>query len=413
MSTGAGNSPSKVGNLLKEAGLLSAEELKEGMEMAATLGLPIGKTMVMSGVLKDKTVRAAVFVQSMLKDGLIDRDMAIKALRLADKESRPVEDCLMELGWKPMSDQVVNKIGQLLVDAGVMSAADLKVSLEHVNMMGLPLGRVIVLTGKAKGSVVWCALNAQMFLREKKITRKQAINAVKAVHERQASFEQGLREQGLDKLVAEHRIKLGELLVLSNVVGEEEILGAVEESVVREKPLGQVLVQMNLLSREMLADALKLQEMTDNKTLSPLQAVDVLRNISTRGRTLNRAVAELGLMKAENQDTVRLGELLKLCGWITEDEIDEAVDLASKNSNLLGKMLVAFGFIDETMLYSSLRCQFLMREGFIKREQAIIALHYAQRIGCHFDQALLELGYTKRTVMNDAEQSANEKASSS
>lgn len=401
MSTGGMNSPSKVGNLLLEAGLLTATELQEGMDMAATLGLPIGKTMVMSGVLKEKTVRAAVFVQSMLKDGLIDRDIAIKSLVQSDRESRPIEDCLMELGWKPLSDQAVNKIGQLLVDAGAMSAADLREALDLVNSMGLPLGRVIVLTGKAKGAVVWCALNAQMFLREKKITRKQAVNAVKAVFERQTSFEQGLREQGLEKLVPEHKIKLGELLVLSTVVAEEDILGAVEESVVREKALGQVLVQMNLISRERLADALKLQEMTDNKTLSPLQAVDVLRTVHTRGKTLNRAVAELGLMKPETQESVRLGELLKLCGWITEDEISEATELASKNSNLLGKMLVAFGFIDESMLYSSLRCQFLLREGFIKREQAIIALHYSQRTGCPFDQALQELGYTSKTVSMD------------
>ncbi len=401
MSTGSNSSPSKVGNLLLEAGLLTKTELQEGMEMAATLGLPIGKTMVMSGVLKERTVRAAVFVQSMLKDGLIEREIAVKALVMADHESRPVEDCLMELGWKPLSDSAVNKIGQLLVDAGAMSATDLKEALEHVNTMGLPLGRVIVLTGKAKGSVVWCALNAQMFLREKRITRKQAVNAVKAVHERQTSFEQGLREQGLEKLVPEHRIKLGELLVLSTVVGEEDILGAVEESVVREKALGQVLVQMNLISRERLADALKLQEMTDNKTLSPLQAVDVLRTVHTHNKTLNRAVAELGLLKPEAQEQVKLGELLKLCGWITEAEINEAVELASKNSNLLGKMLVAFGFIDEGMLYSSLRCQFLLREGFIKREQAIIALHYSQRTGCPFDQALQELGYTIKTVSMD------------
>ncbi len=390
---------SKVGDLLLEAGLLTKEELQEGMELSATLGLPIGKTMVMSGILREKTVRSAVLVQSMLKDGLIDRETAVNALVSSDAEGRNVEECLLELGWRPLEDRVVNKIGQLLVESGALSKQDLAAALDQVNTMGLPLGRVLVLTGKVKGSVVWCALNAQMFLREKKITRKQAVNAVRAVFERQASFEQTLREQGVDqKTVSEHKIKLGELLVLSGVVAEEDILGAVEDSVVKEKPLGRVLVQMDLLNKEILSDALKLQEMTDNKTLSPLQAVDVLRTIHSRNQSIDKAVAELGLLKSQQAESLKLGELLKMCGWITENEIGEAVELASKNSNLLGKMLVTFGFIDENMLLNTLRCQFLIKEGLIRRDQAIIALHFSQRTRCSLDHALMELGYTQRTV---------------
>ncbi len=402
-----GGGTGKVGDLLVEAGLLSKDELLEGMDLAATLGLPIGKTMVMSGALRERTVRAAVLVQSMMKDGLIDREMALTALRRSDSEGIAVEDCLIELGWRSQSDHVVNLFGQLLVDAGAMTALDLREALEHVNTMGLPLGRVLVLTAKVKGSVVWCALNAQMLLREEKINRVQAVNAVRAVYERQTSFEQGLREQGLGQVLPEHKIKLGELLVLSGLVGEEDILGAVEESVVKGEALGQVLVQMQLISKAHLADALKLQEMTDNKTISPLQAVDVLRTIFSKNQPLNRAVAELGLLKPEGAESLKLGELLKMCGWITEQDIDEAVTLATKNSSLLGKMLVAFGFIDESTLFNTLRCQFLVREGFIKRDQAIIALHFSQRTRCTLDQALMELGYTKRTVPVDESELSN------
>jgi len=385
--------PGKVGDLLVDAGVLTPKDLADGMELSATLGLPIGKTMVMSGVLSEKMVRSAVLVHSMLKDGLIEKEMATTALAITNTNGKPVEECLLELGWRPLSDVMVNKIGQLLLDGKVISAADLRGALEQVNTMGLPLSRVLVLTGKVNASVIWCVLNAQILLRDKKINRKQAISAVKGVHERQMSFEQTLKEQGLTALAPQHRIKLGELLVLSGLVGEEDILGAVEDSVIKEQPLGQVLVDHNLLTKERLSDALKLQEMTDTKALSPLQSVDVLRSIHSRNYTMARAVAELGLLKPDQTESLKLGELLKMCGWITENEIDEAVGLAAKNSNLLGKMLVAFGFIDENMLFNTLRCQFLVREGFLKSEQAVIALHYAQRTRCSLDQAVHELGY--------------------
>jgi hypothetical protein len=96
---------------------------------------------------------------------------------------------------------------------------------------------------------------------------------------------------------------------------------------------------------------------------------------------------------------MQLGELLKLTGWITDEEIDEAAGLAIRNSNLLGRMLVAFGFIDETMLYNALRCQFLLREGFIEKEQAVVALNFSHRTRCSLDTALEELPSQQETAI--------------
>lgn len=392
-------SPSKVGDLLVDAGLLNPTELQEGMDLSSTLGLPIGKIMVMSGLLKEKTVRAAILVQSMLKDGLIDRDMAVSAITLSDLQDKAVEDCLLELGWKPPSDLVVNKVGQLLVDASVMTQDDLDQALSMVNTMGLPLGRVLVLTGKVKGPTVWCALNAQIFLRDKKISRSQAINAVRSSHERQTNFEQGLREQGLDELIHPRKIKLGELLVLSGLVSQEEILGAVEESIVKEKNLGEVLLRLQLLSEQNLEDALKLQEMAEQEKLSAVQAVEILRQIKSSNQTLSCVLAQSLPARLERKENMQLGELLKLTGWITDEEIDEAAGLAIRNSNLLGRMLVAFGFIDETMLYNALRCQFLLREGFIEKEQAVVALNFSHRTRCSLDTALEELPSQQETAI--------------
>lgn len=392
-------SPSKVGDLLVDAGLLNPKELQEGMDLSSTLGLPIGKTLVMSGFLKEKTVRAAVLVQSMLKDGLIDRDLAVSAITLSNSQDKPVEDCLIELGWKPPSDLVVNKVGQLLVDADVMSKDELDQALNMVNTMGLPLGRILVLTGKVKGPVVWCALNAQMFLRDKKISRTQAINAVRSSFVRHTNFEQGLREQGLEGLIHPRKIKLGELLVLSGLVSQEDILGAVEEGIVKEKSLGEVLLRLQLISEAHLEDALKLQDMAENEKISPMQAVEMLRQVKNSKHNLTRVIAEMSPGKAEHKESLQLGELLKLTGWITDEEIDEAAGLAVRNSNLLGRMLVAFGFIDETMLYNALRCQFLLREGFIQPEQAVVALSFSHRTRCSLDTALDELPTREETAI--------------
>ncbi|MGH9552152.1 MAG: hypothetical protein ACRD3W_22385, partial [Terriglobales bacterium] len=105
------------------------------------------------------------------------------------------------------------------------------------------------------------------------------------------------------------------------------------------------------------------------------------------------------LLKGEPSETIKLGEILKAAGVITDDDIRRAVELSSRNSALIGKMLLVTGMIDEPMLHASLRCQFLLREGFLNMEQAIVALSHCQRNRVSLDDALQELGWTVNTRM--------------
>ncbi len=124
---------------------------------------------------------------------------------------------------------------------------------------------------------------------------------------------------------------------------------------------------------------LKIQEMVGNGTLHALQAAEALRQIVLKNISIAQAVAELGLLKSDPSETIRLGEILQAAGVISEDDINKAIELSTKNSALVGKMLLVSGMIDEGMLHSALRCQFLLREGFLKMEQAVVALNHCQK----------------------------------
>lgn len=192
-------------------------------------------------------------------------------------------------------------------------------------------------------------------------------------------------------------VKLGELLVLSGLVNEGDLMNALELGLMKEQPIGQILVESGYISKEILSAALKLQQMVTNGTLNALQASEAIRQVATRNYSIAQAVAELGLLKFDANETIRLGEILKASGVITDDDINKAIDLSSRNSALVGKMLLVTGMIDEQMLHASLRCQFLLREGFLKMEQATHALKHCQSNRCNFDDALRELGYELNT----------------
>jgi hypothetical protein len=120
-------------------------------------------------------------------------------------------------------------------------------------------------------------------------------------------------------------------------------------------------------------------------------------------------VAELGLLRTPMQERIKLGELLKLAGMVTEDEIQEALKLSMLNNALMGKILLISGFIDELTLKAALRCQYLMRDGVIREDQAIMALHYCARMRCSMDDAVRDLGWTPEEI---PEEEASERTGS-
>lgn len=398
--------PVKLGELLISVGVLKPQELSEAIQVAGETGLPIGRVLIMSGYLTDHELQCAVQAQSMIKDRLIDVDLAIRALAIISEEGTSLDEALKRLGWVSARKQPTARLGEILLGAELVSQEQLNDALRTSHETGLPLGRVLVLTQAVSDEILSAALTAQVLVRDEKISLEQATQGLKSAKRRRVSIEVSLMDYGFYRPPNRQTVKLGELLVFSGLVNEGDVMNALELGLSREMPVGQVLVESGFINKTVLECALKFQEMVANGTLNALQASEALRQVATRGMSIAQAVAELGLLKSEPSDTIKLGEILKAAGVITDDDIRRAVELSSRNSALIGKMLLVTGMIDESMLHASLRCQFLLREGFLNMEQAIVALSHCQRNRVSFDDALQELGWTVNTRMNyDGQQS--------
>jgi len=92
-------------------------------------------------------------------------------------------------------------------------------------------------------------------------------------------------------------------------------------------------------------------------------------------------------------------DLFKLASVLTDADIERAVKEASENSTLMGRMLVAAGVIDESMLNAGLRCELLQSEGYISTEQAVFLLPYCQKRGLSLDEGMEQLGWTTPTTL--------------
>jgi hypothetical protein len=123
---------------------------------------------------------------------------------------------------------------------------------------GMPLGKYLSVTGNISTPVLFEALNAQVALRDKTISRDQAIQRVKEASIKRTAIGQSVVTVSQSNQ-QKTEIKLGELLCMAEVISEADVLSAIEVGLFRQQPIGQVLVDSNVIPEFLIGPAIELQ----------------------------------------------------------------------------------------------------------------------------------------------------------
>jgi hypothetical protein len=374
------------------------------MMIAKSQGLPVGRVLIMSGYMQEAHLQGAVQAQSMLKDGLIDLETALGGLRVISKSEVSLDEALSKMGYAQPSTQITNKLGELLLESGLVDKQQLDAALAHGQTSGLPLGRVLVVTGAVSEQLLSSALNAQILIRDKRVTREQAISSLRAAKERQVPIEQALAETGVAMLSAES-VRLGELLVMAKLLDEQKLMQAVELGLINEQPIGQVLVQNGMVSDVVLQSALQIQQMVSAGKLRKSNCGSVLELCHKEGLTPEQAVERVQPAAppapAPPTSNIPLYQFLQLAGVIGAKDIEDALKVGSRDSQLMGQMLLLTGAINESLLVVALKCSDLLRQGILKTEQAVIALGICAKTQVPLEEAFRQLGWSA-TLLSQA-----------
>lgn len=382
----------RLGDLLTQAGLLRQEELREAMQIAKHQSLPVGRVLIMSGFLSDGQLRAAVQAQSLLKDGVIGLEIVLKALSLVGKEEMALEEAFRQLGYDFQQSQPTNKLGELLIESALVTREQLDQALQQSNTSGLPLGRILLLTGTVVEPLLSSALNAQVLVRDHKITREQAIQGLRSAKERQITLEQSLAENGM-QLPVHNTIRLGELLIMAGIMSDTNLMDYIELGLVSEQPLGQILIAQNVISEHILTNALELQRMVANGSLIAQQAALVLNTVATSTITIQDVIQAQEPQPQPVVETVPLYQFLQLAGRISPQQIEEAVRTGTRDAQIMGLMLNKIGAIDEFQMSVALALNDFMAKGIVSVEQAIVALNYCITHQISLESAFTQMGW--------------------
>lgn len=382
----------RLGDLLTQAGMLKPEELREAMQIAKHQSLPVGRVLIMSGYVSDAQLRSAVQAQSLLKDGLIELALVVQALTIVGKEEITLDQALERIGFVPPTSQTTNKLGELLMEAGLVARETLDQALEQASQAGLPLGRILLHTGSVVEPLLSIALNAQILVRDKKISREQAVHGLKAARERQISLEQSLAENGLHMPVPT-TIKLGELLVAAGLVQESALMDYVELGLVLEKPIGQIFIQQGVISEPVLSAALELQKYVSEGKLGAPEAGQALNMVAKNGVSVNEAIATTSTHPPAQPEVLFLYQFLQLAGHLSPKHIEEAIRAGTQDALIMAQMLKKAGAIEERLLSAALGCNEFMKHGILNVEQAIVAFNCCHQNNTCLEDAFNQLGW--------------------
>ncbi len=170
------------------------------------------------------------------------------------------------------------KLGELLVDAGIVTFGDLTEAIQVSRRLSVPIGRVLLVSGCVTEYLLEAALEAQPLVKDGTITRESAVEAL-----RKAYLEGSAREKPIDvDQISEDgqalTKRLAELLIDSEIVTQEQLDQAMETSYSTGMPLGSALVLEGVLSPALFPSILRIQRNIREGRLSRQEGIDEIKS---------------------------------------------------------------------------------------------------------------------------------------
>jgi hypothetical protein len=252
------------------------------------------------------------------------------------------------------------RLGTILSHFGLLQEHEFDRALKVANETRLPVGKVLVMFEQITDNTLKAVIDAQWMLKDGLISIGQAQHAVDLVRRKNWSFNDALVTMGIDAY-ATRGARLGELLVGSGQLSEDEISKFLKVSNYSGLPLGRILLLLDRVSENALGSTLRLQHDIRVGGLEVDTGLALIRE-SVKREPMTRT------------DNLLLGELLSNAGILKDSEVAVALDIAAANSKMVGEVLTEHGWISDTVLDKALSLQKKARSKEISLDDAISTL---------------------------------------
>ena len=283
------------------------------------------------------------------------------------------------------------RLGEILVDAGVVKGDLVNQSLAIAKNTKMPIGRVLVTHGHLSDLVIQNAVEAQQGVRDGRYTREYASKLIRTAHSNNITIEHA------DALIAWERAyktsfsELGKFLMAAGIISEDYLWTAHTESKQVGAPIGAWLAEKETISAKLMADALKIMVLCREKRISRPESILLLQMINAEDISLEAAARKMGLDAILEEKRLRLAELMVEAKIMNDATALEAIELSMEKKQLLGEILVAEGLINANLLDAAVHLQEMVNLGLLVRAHAAELLATVEKLDAPLDDVLYEL----------------------
>ena len=283
------------------------------------------------------------------------------------------------------------RLGEILVDAGVVKGELVNQSLAIAKNTKTPIGRVLVSHGHLSDLVIKNAIEVQQGVRDGRYTKEYASKLIRTAHGNNVNVEQA------DAIIAWERAyktsfsDLGKFLMAAGIISEDYLWTAHSESKQVGAPIGAWLAEKESLSTKLMGDALKIMVLVREQRISRPEAILLLQLINAEEIALDDAARKMGLDAILEEKRVRLAELMVDANVMNSATALEAIELSMERKQLLGEILVEEGLINANLLDAAVHLQEMVNLGILVRAHAAELLATVQKLDAPLDDVLYEL----------------------
>ncbi len=380
--------------LLVGSGLIDRREFADFKKVARDLNIPLIQAIMSSGSIPKEKLNLAADALTRVQAKQISPDLAIRALRVALKKQIGMSEAINEAKNLHRTTRTVvsatNDLSNLLIDAQVLKREQIGPLLVKSHESSIMIGQVLVIEGVVSVVGLMSALNALILIRESGLDRAVAIKALQQAYQKRISIEQALFEMGKFVKPDARQIKIGELFLISGLISKEDYSECLEIELFKGKDFGATLMERGLVTREIDAAARDLLEAISGSVIRPYEAGQALVLVAKSDFAIRDAIHQI-LTARELVENFKLGDLLVDSGFCSREKLEATIQSNPDSAVKVGSRLIKSGLIDEKYLYSALRMQTALRQGFVLRSKTIELLAHCRTSKCTLDQAFLDL----------------------
>jgi len=274
-------SPSSLGGLLVDSGMITKEQLEEAQHEGYASNLPLGRILILKGIVSHSVLAKVLEVQRMIRDGNLTYVTGAKELRNQASANTKMVPKQKSGTYQKRSI----RLGEFLMLAGVLTESDLMNALELGLERKLTVGSALLELGLLTESVLEVALVLQ--------GRVLGGDMELPVAVRDLRKSAGLSELPDEEASVEQRVVIGELLRKCGLVDESQISKAIELTARYPSLIGKMLVVAGAIDEATLLAALRCQFLIRHRAITITDGVRALQHAANNEISLDDSLDEL------------------------------------------------------------------------------------------------------------------------